>query len=46
MKKYTTLRALMDALKGSDDCLADIRLETHRKLSKQCIQNIYNFLMV
>ena len=45
MKKYTTLRALMDALKGSDDCLADIRLETQRKLSKQCIQNIYNFLM-
>ena len=46
MKKYTTLRALMDALKESDDCLADIRLETQRKLSKQCIQNIYNFLMV
>jgi ERCC4-type nuclease len=46
MKKYTTLRALMDALKGSDDSLADIRLETQRKLSKQCIQNIYNFLMV
>jgi hypothetical protein len=46
MKKYTTLRALMDALKeGGDACLADIRLETQRKLSKQCIQNIYNFLM-
>jgi ERCC4-type nuclease len=44
MKKYTTLRLLMDALKN-DDCLADIRLETQRKLSKQCIQNIYNFLM-
>jgi len=46
MKKYTTLRALMDALKeGGDACLSDIRLETQRKLSKQCIQNIYNFLM-
>ena len=46
MKKYTTLRALMDALKeGGDAFLADIRLETQRKLSKQCIQNIYNFLM-
>jgi len=45
MKKYGTLGALMDALKGSTDCLDDIRLETQRKLSKQCIQNIYNFLM-
>jgi hypothetical protein len=45
MKKYPTMRALMDALKGSADCLDDIRLETQRKLSKQCIQNIYNFLM-
>ena len=47
MKKYTTLRALIEALKeaGSGECLADIRLETQRKLSKQCIQTIYNFLM-
>jgi hypothetical protein len=47
MKKYTTLRALIEALKeaGSGECLADIRLETQRKLSKQCIHNIYNFLM-
>ena len=47
MKKYTTLRALMEALQtsGSGECLNDIRLETQRKLSKQCIQNIYNFLM-
>jgi ERCC4-type nuclease len=44
VKKYPTMRALMEALK-SDDCLADIRLETQRKLSKQCIHNIYNFLM-
>jgi ERCC4-type nuclease len=46
VNKFPTLRALMDALKESNDCLADIRLETNRKLSKQCIQNIYNFLMV
>jgi ERCC4-type nuclease len=46
VKKYPTLRLLMEALKGSGDCLADIQLETKRKLSKQCIQNIYNFLMV
>ena len=48
MKQFSTLRALMEALQacGSGDCLADIRLETNRKLSKQCIQNIYNFLMV
>jgi len=48
MKQFSTLRALMEALQacGSGDCLADIRLETQRKLSKQCIQNIYNFLMV
>ena len=46
MKQFPTLRALMDALKESNDCLSDIRLETNRKLSKQCIQNIYNFLMV
>lgn len=46
--KFPTLRALMEALKacGSGECLADIRLETNRKLSKQCIHNIYNFLMV
>jgi ERCC4-type nuclease len=48
VKQFPTLRALMEALKacGSGECLADIRLETQRKLSKQCIQNIYNFLMV
>lgn len=47
MKKYTTLRGLIEAMKesGSGECLDDIRLETQRKLSKQCIQNIYNFLM-
>jgi crossover junction endonuclease MUS81 len=47
VKKYPTMRALMDALAEcqSSDCLADIRLETQRKLSKQCIHNIYNFLM-
>lgn len=44
-EKYTTLRALIESLKesGSGECLADIRLDTQRKLSKQCIQNIYNF---
>lgn len=48
VKKYPTLRSLMEALQtsGNGDCLEDIRLETQRKLSKQCIQNIYNFLMV
>jgi len=48
VKKYPTMRALMESLAicGSGDCLSDIRLETQRKLSKQCIQNIYNFLMV
>lgn len=48
VKKYPTLRLLMEAFQqcGSSDCLADIQLETKRKLSKQCIQNIYNFLMV
>ena len=47
VKKYPTMRALMDALNtdGSETCLADIRLETQRKLSKQCISNIHNFLM-
>ena len=45
VKKYPTMRALMDALTTADNCLADIRLETQRKLSKQCIHNIYNFLM-
>jgi ERCC4-type nuclease len=45
MKRYPTMRALMDALKESSECLDDIRLETQRKLSKQCIHNIYNFLM-
>lgn len=46
VKKYPTLRVLIEALKENGDCLDDIRLETQRKLSKQCIQNIYNFLMV
>ena len=48
VKKYPTLRTLIEAFQssGNGDCLNDIRLETHRKLSKQCIQNIYNFLMV
>ena len=48
VKKYPTLRLLMEEFQqcGSGDCLADIQLETKRKLSKQCIQNIYNFLMV
>ena len=45
VKEYPTLRTLMEALKENGDCLADIRLETQRKLSKQCIRNIYNFLM-
>lgn len=47
MKKYSTLRALMEALQtsGCGECLTDIRLETQRRLSKQCIQTIYNFLM-
>jgi len=45
VKQYPTLRALMDALTAGENCLADIRLETQRKLSKQCIHNIYNFLM-
>lgn len=45
VKKYPTMRALMDALTTGENCLDDIRLETQRKLSKQCIQNIYNFLM-
>jgi ERCC4-type nuclease len=45
VKQYPTLRALMEALATSENCLADIRLETQRKLSKQCIHNIYNFLM-
>ena len=47
VKQYPTMRALMEALTEcqSSDCLADIRLETQRKLSKQCIHNIYNFLM-
>ena len=50
VKKYPTLRTLMEALKGSGDCLADIQTESEsgqlRKLSKKCIQTIYNFLMV
>ena len=48
MKKYPTMRVLMESLNtcGSGDCLDDIRLDSQRKLSKQCIQNIYNFLMV
>lgn len=48
VKKYPTLRSLMQALQtsGNGECLEDIRLETQRKLSKQCIQNIYNFLTV
>ena len=51
VKKYPTLRVLMEALKtcGGGDCLADIMTESEsrqqRKLSKKCIQNIYNFLM-
>lgn len=45
VKQYPTLRILMEALKENGDCLSDIRLETQRKLSKQCIRNIYNFLM-
>ena len=52
VKKYPTLRVLMESLKtcGSGDCLNDIQMESEsgqpRKLSKKCIQNIYNFLMV
>ena len=48
VKKYPTMRVLMESLKtcGSGNCLNDIQMETQRKLSKQCIQNIYNFLMV
>ena len=52
VKKYPTLRILMEALhaNGSGDFLADIQTESEsgqlRKLSKKCIQTIYNFLMV
>jgi 5'-3' exonuclease len=50
VKDYPTLRVLMEALKGSGgDCLAHIMTESEsgqqRKLSKKCIQNVYNFLM-
>ena len=52
VKKYPTLRVLMEAFRvggGGGDCLADIMTESEsgqqRKLSKKCIQNIYNFLM-
>jgi ERCC4-type nuclease len=45
VKKYPTMRALMEALTAGENCLTDLRLETQRKLSKQCIHNIYNFLM-
>jgi ERCC4-type nuclease len=50
--KYPTMRALMESLTicGSGDCLANIHMESEsgqrRKLSKKCIQNVYNFLMV
>jgi ERCC4-type nuclease len=52
IKKYPTLRVLMESLKtcGSGDFLNDVQMESEsgqqRKLSKKCIQNIYNFLMV
>jgi ERCC4-type nuclease len=51
VKKYPTLRILMEAFHASgSDCLCDIQLESEsgqqRKLSKKCIQTIYNFLMV
>ena len=51
VKKYPTLRVLMEAFKtrGGGDCLDDIMTESEsgqqRKLSKKCIQNVYNFLM-
>jgi ERCC4-type nuclease len=45
VKQYPTMRALMEALTTGENCLTDLRLETQRKLSKQCIHNIYNFLM-
>jgi ERCC4-type nuclease len=45
VKQYPTMRALMEALTAGENCLTDLRLETQRKLSKQCIHNIYNFLM-
>ena len=50
VKKYPTLRILMEAFQthGCADCLNDIHLESEsgqRKLSKKCIQTIYNFLM-
>jgi hypothetical protein len=51
VKKYPTLRILMEAFQthGSAGCLNDIHLESEsgqRKLSKKCIQTIYNFLMI
>lgn len=50
VKKYPTLRTLIESLKGSGDCLDNIQTESEsgqlRKLSKKCIQTIYNFLMV
>ena len=51
VKKYPTLRILMEAFQthGCADCLNEIHLESEsgqRKLSKKCIQTIYNFLMV
>ena len=50
VKDYPTMRVLMEALNGSGgDCLAHIMTESEsgqqRKLSKKCIQNVYNFLM-
>ena len=50
MKKYKTVKNLIQELEKDSDILNNIKMENEkgqtRKISKQCIENIKKFLLV
>lgn len=50
MKEYKTINNLIEKLKADKDCLSNIKYETEkkqiRKISKTCIKNIIEFLLI
>jgi hypothetical protein len=50
MKEYKTINNLIEKLKVDKDCLNNIKYETEkkqiRKISKTCIKNIIDFLLI
>ena len=50
MKKYKTIKYLINELEKNKECLKDFKYEmdngSMRKISSTCIKNIYDYLVV